>query len=85
MDNSNQKLVTPVGALTDAAIAGVVFIVFMLFIIPPHVPIYDPTWKMIFSAYTSVVMGGFAFLALSLFRVTLVDQLRRRKAAKTGA
>ncbi|MDP0496665.1 MAG: hypothetical protein Q7Q73_10695 [Verrucomicrobiota bacterium JB024] len=79
MEVENRKLVGVLGALVDVAIAFCVFLVFMFVIIPSHVPIYDPTWKMIFSGYCSVVMGGFSWLALCLFRVTLVDQLRRRK------
>jgi len=79
MEAENRKLVTPLGALIDVVIAGVVFLVFFLFIIPPHVPFYETGWKMFFSAYTSVVMGGFTWLALCLFRVTLIDQLRAKK------
>lgn len=79
MEVENRKLVGVLGVLVDVAIAFCVFLVFMFVIIPSHVPIYDPTWKMIFSGYCSVVMGGFSWLALCLFRVTLVDQLRRRK------
>lgn len=82
MEAENRKLVTPLGALIDVVICGVVFLVFFLFIIPPHVPFYEPFWKYFFSAYTSVVMAGFAWLALCLFRVTLVDQLRARKQSK---
>ena len=79
MEVENRKLVGVLGVLVDVAIAFCVFLVFMFVIIPSHVPIFDPTWKMIFSGYCSVVMGGFSWLALCLFRVTLVDQLRRRK------
>lgn len=80
MENKPVKLITVKGALIDAALAFVVFLVFMFFIIPPHVPVYDPFWKMFWSGYTSIVMGGFAFLAFTLFHVTLADQLQRRKA-----
>jgi len=80
MEAENRKLVSPVGALIDVAISFAVFLVFMFVIIPPHVFVYDPVWKMILSAYCSVVMGGFTWLALCLFRVTLMDQLRAKKA-----
>lgn len=80
MEAENRKLVTPVGALIDVVISVVVFAVFAFVIIPPHVFVYDPVWKMILSIYCSVVMGGFTWLALCLFRVTLIDQLRNNKA-----
>jgi len=80
MEAENRRLVTPLGALIDVALAGIVFLVFCFGIIPPHVPFYDPTWKFLFSAYTSMVMAGFSWLAFSLFRVTLIDQLRARKS-----
>lgn len=79
MEPENRQLVTPAGALIDIALCAVVFAVFCFGIVPSHVPFYDPVWKFLFSAYTSLVMAGFAWLALSLFRVTLADQLRRRK------
>ncbi|WOO39414.1 hypothetical protein [Rubellicoccus peritrichatus] len=79
MESENRKLITPLGALIDLAIAGVIFLVFMFKIIPPHVPVYDPGWKMFWSAYTSVVMAGFFFMAICLFHVTLADQLRRKR------
>lgn len=79
MEAENRKLVTPLGALIDVVLAGVVFLVFFLVIIPPHVPFHETVWKYFFSAYTSVVMAGFAWLALSLFRVTLIDQLRAKQ------
>lgn len=81
MEPENRKLVTPLGAMIDVALAGVVFLVFFFGIIPPHVPFYEPFWRFFFSAYTSAVMAGFAWLALCLFRVTLIDQLRGRKSA----
>jgi len=84
MEAENRKLVSPLGALTDVVLAGIVFIVFCFFIIPPHVPFYDPAWNFVFSAYTSLVMAGFAWLAFSLFRVTLIDQRRARKQARAG-
>jgi hypothetical protein len=68
------------GTLIDAALAGLMFLLFFLFVIPEHVPVYDPVWKAVWSAYTSVVMAGFWFLFLSLFRMTIVDQLRRKPA-----
>ena len=79
METEQRKLIGPVGATIDIILALIVFTVFTLFIIPPHVPFYDPTWKYTLSAYTSLVMTGFFWMALNLFHVTLVDQLQRRK------
>lgn len=64
------------GMLTDAAIAGAIFVLFVTYVIPEHVPVYDPFWRTLFAGYTSTVMGGFFFMLLVLFRITLVDQLR---------
>ncbi|MGE9295108.1 MAG: hypothetical protein ACQKBV_02310 [Puniceicoccales bacterium] len=80
MEAENRRLVTPLGALIDVVLSGLVFLVFFIFIIPPHVPFYDPFWKTLFTAYTSIVMAGFSWLAFCLFRVTLIDQLRANKA-----
>ncbi|WP_309395973.1 hypothetical protein [Cerasicoccus maritimus] len=81
MEIENRKLVTPLGALIDIAICGVVFLFFFFVVIPPHVPFYEEFYKFLFTAYTSTVMAGFAWLALCLFRVTRVDQMKNKKAA----
>ncbi|MEM8549511.1 MAG: hypothetical protein AAGF10_01865 [Verrucomicrobiota bacterium] len=79
MEAENRNLVSKVGAATDVVISLTVFLIFMLVIIPPHVPVYDPMWKMLLSAYCATVMGGFTWFFMSLFRVTLIDQLRAKK------
>ncbi|GHC11570.1 hypothetical protein [Cerasicoccus arenae] len=84
MEAENRKLVTPVGALIDVCICGGVFLFFFFVVIPSHVPFYDPFWKNLFTAYTSAVMSGFAWLALCLFRVTRVDYCRAKKEAKSA-
>lgn len=80
MSEQNQKLVTPAGAVTDVIIAAVIFLFFMFVVIPPHVPFHEPLKIYLFSAYTSLIMAGFFWMALSLFRVTRVDQKLRKKS-----
>lgn len=65
-----------IGTAIDAGLAAVMFALFFTIIIPEHAPVFDPAWKTFWSAYTSAVMAGFWFLFFTLFRVTLVDQLR---------
>lgn len=83
MAQEKRTLITPAGAATDIAIAFGVFLVFCFYIMPSHVPFYHPVAKYLVSAYGSTVMAGFAWIALSLFRVTRVDQkLRKQEAAR---
>ncbi|WP_309382775.1 hypothetical protein [Cerasicoccus frondis] len=81
MEIENRKLVTPLGALIDVVICGAVFLFFFFVVIPSHVPFYETFWRLFFTAYTSTVMAGFTWLALCLFRVTRVDQMRNKKNA----
>ncbi len=84
MEPENRKLISPVAFLFDLAFAGVMFLFFFFVVIPPHVPVYDPAWKLFWTAYASLVMGGFFFMGACLFHVTLADQLhRRREGAKS--
>lgn len=87
MSEEKRPLITRGGATTDVILALIVFVVFWQVIMPPHTPFYDPVAKSLVAAYGSVVMGGFAWMALSLFRVTRVDQKLRkqeREAAKSA-
>lgn len=81
MEAEKRKLVTPLGALIDVVVCGVVFLFFFFVVIPSHVPFYEAGWRFFFTAYTSLVMAGFTWLALCLFRVTRVDQMLRKKGA----
>lgn len=85
MSQEKRILITPGGAVTDVIIAFIVFLVFCFYIMPSHVPFYDPVAKYLVSAYGSTVMGGFTWIALSLFRVTRVDQKLRKQAAREEA
>lgn len=85
MAQEKRKLITTGGAVTDVILALCVFAVFCFYIMPPHVPFYNPVAKFLVSAYGSAVMGGFAWMALSLFRVTRVDQKQRKQLAREQA
>ncbi len=82
MESNKKKLIGKTGAAVHILLTITVFLVFTFKVIPPHVPFYDPVWKFTFSAYTSLVMSGFFWMACNLFHVTLVDQLQRRQEAK---
>ncbi|MGF1453703.1 MAG: hypothetical protein ACFB21_16720 [Opitutales bacterium] len=69
----------PQGLAIDAILAGGMFLLFFAIILPPHIPVYDPLWKGLLSAYTATVMAGFFFLFFALFRATIVDQLSRKE------
>lgn len=79
METQPRKLISKRGFIIDLVLTAIVFLVFTFKIIPPHVPVYDPGWKLFWSAYTSVVMAGFFFMGACLFHVTLADQLQRRR------
>lgn len=67
------------GIVIDVLLSVAIFLLFTFFIIPDHTIFHDPTSTFLLSAYTSIVMGCFAFFFLTLFRVTLVDQLRNKE------
>lgn len=73
---TSAQLPDRLGVMIDFALAGGMFLLFFAVILPPHIPVYDPAWKSVLSAYTATVMAGFFWLFFSLFRVTLTDQLR---------
>lgn len=81
MENKRPKLITTRGAIIDLALT----VLFFAFLMTPghavsikkHVPWTEaPEWVIWASAaYCSVCLAGVFWVALSLFRVTLVDQL----------
>ena len=79
MENASVSRFDIEGLVIDTAIAGGIFLFFCFYVIPPHVPVTDTTWKLALSAYTSVCMGSFFWMLLRLFRVTLIDQLREKE------
>jgi hypothetical protein len=79
MDNLRPKLVTKTGAIIDVVVA-VVFFVWMTGVLKKHVPWEEAgeTAVLLGAAYCSLCLAGVLWLALSLFRVTLVDQILQR-------
>jgi len=83
MDNLRPKLVTRGGALLDLALTAV-FFVRMTGILKGHVPWEEAgeTAVLLGAAYCSLCLSGVLWMALSLFRVTLVDQIFQRNARR---
>jgi hypothetical protein len=82
MDNSKPKLVTIQGAIIDVVLT-VIFFVVMTYVLKNHVPWVESGEFAVLlgGAYTSACLSGVFWLALSLFRVTLADQIMQ----KTGS
>jgi len=86
MENKRPKLITTQGAIIDLVLSGA----FFAFLMTPkfgawvnpvgikkHVPWTEaPEWVIwVSAAYCALCLAGVFWVALSLFRVTLVDQL----------
>lgn len=84
MENLRPKLVTKTGVAIDLAVTAV-FFVWMTGILKNHVPWEEagPDAVLLGAAYCSLCLSGVLWLALSLFRVTLVDQIFQRNARQT--
>lgn len=83
MDNLRPKLVSKSGAVIDVLVAAV-FFVWMTGVLKKHVPWVEEgeTAVLIGAAYCSLCLSGVLWMALSLFRVTLTDQIIQRNATK---
>ena len=81
MENHRPKLVSKTGAAIDVLIS-VVFFVWMTTILKKHVPWEEAgeTAVSLGAAYCSLCLSGVLWMALCLFRVTLVDQIFQRNA-----
>lgn len=75
------KLISPMGAIVDVIIT-VIFCIFMTWVLIPHVPAYTLKVQLIGSLMGSVPMSLMFWIAVSMFRVTVVDMKRRRKEGK---
>ncbi|MBL62747.1 MAG: hypothetical protein CMI30_04995 [Opitutae bacterium] len=78
MSDDQTKLVSRVGILVDLGLTAVFFL-FMWVVLGPHVPSDDPSTISWVAAYTSLCLTGVFWLAVSMFRITLVDYLRAKK------
>ena len=83
MDNLRPKLVTKSGAILDVVISAI-FFVWMTTVLKKHVPWVEEgeTAVLLGAAYCSLCLSGVLWMALSLFRVTLTDQIFQRNATK---
>jgi hypothetical protein len=84
MENLRPKLVTKTGVAIDLAVTAL-FFVWMTGILKKHVPWEEagPDAVLLGAAYCSLCLSGVLWLALSLFRVTLVDQVFQRSAKQS--
>ncbi|MBM3825438.1 MAG: hypothetical protein ACKOY8_00415 [Verrucomicrobiota bacterium] len=85
MDNMKPKLVTRQGVIIDLVITAV-FFVWMTGVLKKHVPWSEsgPTAVLLGAAYCSACLSGVLWLALSLFRVTLADQMLQKTVSPRG-
>ena len=79
MDNSKPKLVTKQGAVIDITLT-LIFFVAMTDVLKNHVPWVEAGEFAVLlgGAYASACLSGVFWLALSLFRVTLADQVLQK-------
>lgn len=85
MDNLRPKLVSKSGIVIDLLLSSV-FFVWMTGILRKHVPWVEegPTAVLLGAAYCSLCLTCVLWMALSLFRVTLADQIFQRSAPQPG-
>lgn len=85
MDNMKPKLVTRQGVIIDLVITAV-FFVWMTGVLKKHVPWSESgeTAVLLGAAYCSACLSGVLWLALSLFRVTLADQMLQKTVNPRG-
>jgi len=79
MDNAKPKLVTKQGAVIDITLT-LIFFVAMTDVLKNHVPWVEAGEFAVLlgGAYASACLSGVFWLALSLFRVTLADQVLQK-------
>jgi len=74
----HKSLISKSGIFIDI-ILSIIFFCFMTKILATHAPAETEKMRLIVGAYTSSCLTGVFWLTIQLFRVTLVDQLRRKK------
>ncbi|MGE9290052.1 MAG: hypothetical protein ACQKBT_03625 [Puniceicoccales bacterium] len=78
---STEKLTSSKTILFDLVLTGLFFL-FMTYMLRPFVPAQTPALIWFFAGFTAVPLTGVFWLASQMFRVTLTDQLRRKKSEK---
>lgn len=76
---SQEKLTSPLSIVFDLAIAAVFFAGLTVWL-RDFVPAESTLWVWFFAAFTALPIAAVFFLAIQMFRVTLVDQIRRKKS-----
>ncbi len=76
MDNPTEKLVSPKGQVLNLLLTAIWF-AFFAFILRPYVPSQSETYQWAIAIFTSFCLTGVFWLAISMFQVVMVDQMRR--------
>jgi carbonic anhydrase len=66
--------------VTDLTLVGASF-VFWTFMLRPFVPLTDPVWIWVGSAYTAICMSGVTWLAFHMFRTVYKHEQEKKRAA----
>ena len=78
----DRKLISKGGILFDLVLT-ILFGIFMTMVCAEHAPpMTSGNTKLMIGAFTAVPITGTFWLGLSLFHVTLVDTIRRRRQGK---
>ncbi|MEI6460979.1 MAG: hypothetical protein WCO73_03420 [Verrucomicrobiota bacterium] len=82
MDNMKPKLITKQAIVIDVVLTAI-FFVWITSILKKHVPWTESgeTAVLLGAAYCAACLAGVFWLALSLFRVTLADQMLQKTVA----
>ncbi|MFP4351566.1 MAG: hypothetical protein ACLFTU_01890 [Puniceicoccaceae bacterium] len=78
---SEEKFTSTSTILFDLVLTGLFFL-FMTVVLRPFVPAQTPWIVWFFAGFTALPLTGVFWLASQMFRVTLTDQLRRKKSEK---
>ncbi|MBC2601370.1 hypothetical protein [Puniceicoccus vermicola] len=78
---STEKLTSSKTILFDLVLTGLFFL-FMTTMLRAFVPAHTPALIWFFAGFTALPLTGVFWLASQMFRVTVTDQIRRKKAEK---
>ncbi|MDG1326225.1 MAG: hypothetical protein P8P49_10690 [Opitutales bacterium] len=79
-EKEEQPLVSKIGIVIDLILSFIVFIFLGAYVLPQHVPSDDSFVVNIVAFMTSFCMTGVFWMAVNMFRVTLVDFQRSKKS-----
>jgi len=77
--DDKRKLISPIWLLLHL-VPTAIFFVYMEGVAFNHTPDWSIFYKHVAAAYTSLCLTGVFWMCLQGFHVTLVDQVRRKKA-----